>query len=264
MGPGQQMAWTAAGAAALMLVLWAWQQRHRDAGIVDAGWAAGIGAAALGIGLTAGGDRATGVVLAVLGSLWGFRLGWHLLRDRVVGRPEDGRYARMRAALGRHAAAGFLAFFLFQAALVVLFALPFALAAQTAQPPGWHLAAGVAVWTVAMLIEVVADRQLARWRADPANRGRTCRQGLWGWSRHPNYFGEWLHWWAYPLIGLGAPHAAWLWLWPALMFAFLWWITGIPHTERRCLETRGDDYRDYQRRVPMFFPWFPRPAPERP
>jgi len=78
--------------------------------------------------------------------VWGWRLAWHLLRDRVLGKPEDGRYARMRAALGRHASAGFLAFFLFQAGLVLLFALPFVLLSADARPPGWHTLAAVAIW----------------------------------------------------------------------------------------------------------------------
>lgn len=254
-----QAAWIAGGATVLMLALWAWQQRTRDAGIVDAGWAFGIGGAAIGCALTGGGDPWAGAMAGLLGAIWGWRLAWHLLRDRVIGRSEDGRYARMRTALGRHAAIGFLVFFLFQAGLVLLFALPFVILAADPRPPGWHSIAGVIVWLIAVGGEAVADRQLAAWRADPANRGRTCRSGLWAWSRHPNYFCEWLHWWAYVVIGLGAPHGSWLLLWPVLMFAFLWWVTGIPHVERRCLETRGDDYRAYQRRTSMFFPWFPRP-----
>ncbi len=257
-----QLCVIAIAAAALMLGLWLWQQHRRDAGIVDAGWAFGIGTAAVFAGLTGGGDPVVRAVVAVLGAAWGWRLAGYLLRDRVLGKPEDGRYARMRQALGRYAAAGFLVFFLFQAGLILLFALPFVILAGQDRPAGWLTWAGVAVWIVAMTIETTADRQLARWRADPGNQGRTCRAGLWRWSRHPNYFGEWLHWWAYPIIGLGAAHGAWLWLWPALMFAFLWWVTGIPHTERRCLETRGDDYRDYQRTTAMFFPWFPRPSKE--
>jgi steroid 5-alpha reductase family enzyme len=253
-----QIAWIAAGAGALMLGLWAWQQRTRDAGIVDAGWAFGIAAGAVFCALSAGGDRWAAALAGLLGGVWGCRLAWHLLADRVIGRGEDGRYAAMRAALGRHAGAGFLAFFLVQAGLVTLFALPFAILAADPRPPGWHTALGGAIWLVAVGGEIIADRQLARWRADPANRGRTCRRGLWAWSRHPNYFCEWLHWWAYVAIGLGAPHGAWLLLWPPLMFAFLWWITGIPHTERRCLASRGDDYRAYQRSVPVFFPRPPR------
>jgi len=253
-----QTGWIAIGATALMFGLWLWQQRSRDAGIVDVGWAFGIGAGAIFAAASGAGDALARLAIGAMGALWGWRLAWYLLRDRVIGRPEDGRYARMRAALGRHAASGFLAFFLFQAGLVVLFALPFVLLSADARPPGWHTLAAAAIWLVAIAGETLADRQLARWRADPANRGRTCRTGLWAWSRHPNYACEWLHWWAYVVLGLGAMHGAWLWLWPALMFAFLWWITGIPHVERRCLETRGDDYRDYQRRVPVLFPWFPR------
>jgi steroid 5-alpha reductase family enzyme len=117
---------------------------------------------------------------------------------------------------------------------------------------------GAAIVLGAVAGETIADRQLARWRADPAHRGRTCRTGLWRWSRHPNYFFEWLHWWAWPILAIGAP-----WGWaavyaPILMLAFILGLSGIPATERRALATRGEDYRRYQRTTSAFFPWPPR------
>ena len=111
--------------------------------------------------------------------------------------------------------------------------------------------------------ESVADRQLSAWRADPANRGRTCRAGLWGYSRHPNYFFEWIHWLAYPTLAVGLPYGWVAWFAPALMLYLVLKVTGIPPTEAQSLRSRGDDYRAYQRTVNAFFPGPRRRAAER-
>jgi steroid 5-alpha reductase family enzyme len=108
-----------------------------------------------------------------------------------------------------------------------------------------------------VLGETSADRQLSRFRANPANRGRTCREGLWRYSRHPNYFFEWTHWFSYLVIG----HGIWpTWIGPAAMLLFLFRLTGIPFTEQQAIKSRGDDYRAYQRETSVFFPWFPKRA----
>ena len=104
--------------------------------------------------------------------------------------------------------------------------------------------------------ESIADAQLARFRSQPASRGKVCEAGLWRYSRHPNYFFEWLHWWAYVMFAIGASH--WwiaLLLGPVLMLIFLLKITGIPHTEARALESRGQAYRQYQRTTSVSVPW---------
>jgi steroid 5-alpha reductase family enzyme len=113
-----------------------------------------------------------------------------------------------------------------------------------------------------VLGEWTADRQLARFRADPANRGKTCRAGLWRSSRHPNYFFQSLFWWTFVLLSVGAPHA-WLTLISPLIILFLILkVTGIPPTEERALQSRGEDYRAYQRTTSAFIPWFPRRDPQ--
>ena len=116
----------------------------------------------------------------------------------------------------------------------------------------------VAVWLLAVGGEVLADRQLAVWRANPAHRGRVCRAGLWRYSRHPNYFFEWLHWWSYPLLAWGSPEWQLTLLGPALMLYTLLKVTGIPYTEQQALASRGDDYRAYQHSTSAFIPWFPK------
>ncbi|MFS8063864.1 MAG: DUF1295 domain-containing protein [Luteimonas sp.] len=245
-----------AAAATAQALGWWWQRRHVNAGIVDAVWAAGVGGAAMLLAALGDGARFPRITLAVLGGAWGLRLAVHLWH-RVHGEPEDGRYAHLRTRWQDQRT--WFAFFQFQALLVVLFALPFL--AVTRNPvagvtPWWF--AGVAVWIISVLGEAIADAQLARFRADPRNRGRTCRAGLWRYSRHPNYFFEWLHWFTYVLLAVGSPLAWLAWTGPVVMYVFLRWISGIPYTEAQALRSRGEDYRAYQRTTPMLFPWFPR------
>lgn len=240
-------------------LLWLWQERHRDAGIVDVGWAAGLALLALLYALGGEGHPLRRLLVAVMGGLWGGRLALHLLFDRVLGKSEDGRYQTLRQEWGERAPAAFFLFFQAQAALDLLLSLPFLLAAMNPAPAQNAFdAAAVALWCVAVGGESLADRQLARWRADPANRGRTCRVGLWRFSRHPNYFFEWLTWCAFALLAWSAP-LGWIGLTaPLLLLLFLFRITGIPATEAQALRSRGDDYRRYQAETSVFIPWFPR------
>lgn len=243
-------------AALLMTLGWRWQRDHANAGIVDVLWSVGVGGAAILLAWCGAGAGWPRVTLAVLGGLWGMRLAVHLW-TRVRGEPEDGRYRNLRTLWNGDQRKFFL-FFQFQALLIVLFALPFLAVARNRVASGLPLAAGVVLWLVSVIGESIADRQLARFRADPMNRGRTCRQGLWRYSRHPNYFFEWLHWFTYVCLALGSPLAWLAWSGPLLMYVFLRWVSGIPYTEAQALRSRGEDYRAYQRSTPMLFPWFPR------
>lgn len=245
------------GLAVLMMALgWRWQRRHTNTGIVDALWAAGLGGAAVLLALLGPGAALPRLALGVLGGLWGLRLARHLWR-RVRREPEDGRYRALREHWQGDQRRLF-AFFQFQAVLIPLFALPFVAVATNATTSLPGLVAGTAIWIAGVLGEAVADAQLARFRADPRQRGRTCRSGLWRYSRHPNYFFEGLHWFAYVALAIGSPLAWLAWSGPLLMFLFLRFISGIPFTEAQALRTRGEDYRAYQRSTPMLFPWFPK------
>lgn len=248
-------------ASLMMFALWLYEVRTNDAGVVDAGWSLGIGLVALLYGVAyPGAGPARAAVLAVA-LPWSFRLASYLIADRVRGREEDGRYQALRARWGANAHRNFLIFFQFQAALVALFSLPH-LFAMSADAPMFLLLAGVAWGWLAVLGESIADAQLRRWRSSPENKGKTCRAGLWRYSRHPNYFFEWLHWWAYVIMCGASWQAGAALMGPVLMALFLFRVTGIPYTEAQALRSRGEDYRAYQRETSVFFPWFPRQGGE--
>lgn len=240
----------------MMALGWRWQRRRTNAGIVDVLWAAGLGGAAVLLALLGTGAAAPRVMLAGLGGVWSWRLARHLWR-RVRREGEDGRYRALRETWQGNQRKLF-AFFQFQALLIPLFAPPFvAVAANPATSPAW-LVLGAVVWLVGVLGEALADGQLARFRAEPRHRGQTCRNGLWRCSRHPNYFFEWLHWFAYVALAVGSPLAWLAWSGPLLMYLFLRYLSGIPFTEAQALRARGADYRAYQRSTPMLLPWFPK------
>jgi steroid 5-alpha reductase family enzyme len=237
---------------------WLRQRSTANAGLVDVLWAASLGVLAVGYACGADGWLPRRVLVALLAGAWSARLTWHLA-VRVGREPEDGRYAELRERLGARFERWIFWFFQAQALLAVLLSLTF-LVPMAAETQGWRLWDGLAVLLFALSLcgETIADRQLAGWRAAPENRGRTCRAGLWRYSRHPNYFFEWLHWLVYPMLAIGLPYGALLWLAPASMLFLVLRVTGIPPTERQSLKSRGQDYRDYQRSTNAFFPGPPR------
>ncbi len=243
-------------AAVLMSLGWLWQRARSNAGIVDVLWAAGVGGSAIVLAISGSGAPSTRWALGLLGGLWGGRLALHLWR-RVRSEPEDGRYQYLREHWNGDQLK-FFGFFQFQAFLIVLFALPFVAVACNRQASLPWLAAAGAIWLLSVLGESIADAQLARFRSDPSNKGKTCRAGLWRYSRHPNYFFEWLHWFAYVCLAVGSPIAWLAWAGPIVMYVFLRWISGVPYTEKQALRTRGEDYRQYQRTTSILIPWFPK------
>ncbi len=262
------MLYALALAFVVMTALWLVQRKTHNAGIVDVGWSGLIATLALvtaGLQL-AGADTLSGaeqiriLAASLAAALWGFRLSWHIHR-RGHGKPEDQRYAELRAAWGERFQAKLFAFYHFQGVAAAIFALPFILILRN-PATSLHVfeLVGAAVWLIAWTGEVRADAQLAAFKADPANRGKVCDIGLWSRSRHPNYFFEWLIWCAVALGALPAPYG-WIALaCPVLMLYFLFKVTGIPATEEQALKSKGDAYRAYQASTPAFFPRLQRKA----
>lgn len=262
LSPGIQIVLGLPVVSAMMLGLWLAQRRTKNAGIVDVGWATGIGILGVFFAVTSAGYGPRRVVVGILIGVWACRLAVHLLIDRILGQPEEGRYKRLRADWGTKAERNLFGFFQIQAVLSLLFALPVLVVAHNSVSylTAWDYL-GIAVWVVAVGSTALADRQLWQFKQRPENRGRVCREGLWRYSRHPNYFFEWLHWWTYAVMSAGSvywwiPVAA-----PLVMLFFLLRVTGIPPTEAQALASRGDEYRRYQRTTSAFVPWFPRKDP---
>jgi len=251
----------AAIVAAMMFALWAIHLLIRNAAIVDVGWALGLAVLAVYYAAAAHGYPTRRLVIALMAGFWGLRLGVYLLFTRVIGVAEEGRYVQLRQEWKSNVALRFLFFFEFQAVLDVALSVPFLIACiDPRMPLGVAEKVGAGIWLLGMCGEAIADAQLNAFKKNPANKGKTCRAGLWKYSRHPNYFFEWLIWVGYAVFAIAAP---WGWIGlisPALILYFLLGLTGIPATEAQALRSRGEEYRDYQRTTSAFVPWFPKRA----
>jgi steroid 5-alpha reductase family enzyme len=191
--------------------------------------------------------------------LWSLRLGSHLLQRRR-GRDEDFRYREMRAHHGeRFGRVSLHTVFALQAVVQWLLSLTFQapLLWPGARPLGALDAAGAALFLAGFTLESVADWQLERFRRDPASHGRVLAQGLWRYSRHPNYFGDLVLWCGFFVIGASTP-LGWLGaLGPLLLGTLLLRVSGVPLLERG-LSRRLPDYAEYARRTPAFILGRPR------
>jgi steroid 5-alpha reductase family enzyme len=248
----------------VMVAAWAFGLARRNGGWTDVFWTFGSGAtlaAAALFPLEAGAmPQPRQWLVAGLVALWALRLGSYI-GGRVSKHPEDPRYAKFRQDWGAKFSRRMLFVTLPQAPASALLALSVVIAART---PGAELALrdvlGVAILMIAIGGEAVADAQMKLFKAQAANKGKVADVGLWGWSRHPNYFFEWLGWLAYPVIGLDPAHPfTWLSLSaPVVMFLLLTRVSGIPPLEEAQLLSKGEAYRAYQARVSAFFPFPPK------
>ncbi len=247
-----------AASSVVMAALWFVQRRTGNAGIVDVAWAGLVGLLGLFFAAWPAGILWLRVLAGVMIAGWSLRLTIYLFR-RVVGHPEEGRYAELRRRWGDQASRKLFGFFQMQAVAAWLFATPIMAIARSATPPReWCVVLAIACWLVGIGGVSLADWQLARFKKRPEARSQTCREGLWRYSRHPNYFFEWVHWNSYILLATASS----FWWAPVLvacgLLYLLLFVTGIPPTEAQAIASRGDDYRDYQRTTSSFFPWPPR------
>ncbi|MFI8101224.1 DUF1295 domain-containing protein [Streptomyces sp. NPDC086023] len=257
---GTVLAASAATALVVMLVAFAAGTVKGVHRIVDIAWGLAFAAVAVvGWFLSAGhGDPARRTVVALATVVWGLRLAAHIAW-RARGHGEDPRYARMLArASGSRSLYALRSIYLLQGALVWLVSLPVQTALLLPRPLDVTAALGLALWAAGLFFEAVGDHQLARFKSDPANKGRIMDRGLWAWTRHPNYFGDFLVWWGLYLTACATwPTAVATVVSPLVMSALL-----IKGSGKRLLEVHMADrpgYAAYQARTSGFFPRPPRP-----
>lgn len=193
---------------------------------------------------------------------WGLRLGGYLLKRVLKHHPEEEvRYVELRKEWKAGLKWKFLKFFQMQALAMAAMSLPLLLVCMNPRSEwSWIEIGGAAVWLIGVGGEALADAQMARFKANKDNKGKVCQEGLWRWSRHPNYFFEWVIWVGFWLFACGSP-----WGWttvfaPALILYLLLRVTGIPFTERCSVASKGDAYRRYQQTTSAFVPWPPKGA----
>ena len=242
----------------LMTLAWIIQQRTGNSGWVDTVWAYSVGfvGAIAALWPLDGGLPARQALVAGLVLLWSVRLGTHIARRSLEG-IDDPRYAHYANEWGAAAPRRMFVFLQIQALASILLVFSAFLAAHVSQSTlRFQDYAGAAIALAAIGGEALADEQLRRFKTNPQNSGGVCDFGLWGWSRHPNYFFEWLAWFAYPIVAI-SPTAPWSWASlaaPGLMYWLLVHTSGIPPLEEQMLRSRGDRYRAYQARTSAFFP----------
>ncbi|WP_244909555.1 DUF1295 domain-containing protein [Nitrospirillum viridazoti] len=272
MAPALLLAVVALGQCALMALAWAIQRRTRQSGWVDTCWSLAVGAGGLAAALVpvnGAPPTARQILVATLVGLWSARLAAHI-GVRTRGGGDDPRYAELMRVWGPRAPARLFWFLQSQAVAAALLGVTVYAAARNPAP---GLGGGDVLGTLVLLGgiagEGVADAQLARFRRRPDAHGRVCDAGLWRWSRHPNYFFEWLSWLAYPCFALApGPEGLWPWGWlafvgPLMMYVLLVHVSGLPPLEAHMTRSRGAAFADYCRRTSAFVPWPPRRAPWR-
>jgi len=259
----EPLLWALGGLMAGFALLYLFARRIDNYGIVDIAWSYAFGAVALLYAFLGPGWPVRRALIATLALIWSLRLGTHLLVRIVRHHPtEDSRYQQLRRDWGAAFRWKMAGFFQLQAASVVFLSAPFLLATLNPAPAlGPGETAGTVLWLIAISGEALADAQLAACRRDPSQKGRVCDRGLWRFSRHPNYFFEWLIWVAYFIFAAGSPYGWVAVVSPACILGLLLRVTGIPMTEAQSIHSKGDAYRAYQRRTSAFVPWFPRKTP---
>ncbi|MFD1331935.1 DUF1295 domain-containing protein [Methylopila musalis] len=250
----------AAAMSAFMAVATAVERRTGNSGWIDVVWTAGLGLTGIaGALLPFGtGPMSRRLLVAGLALAWALRLGLHIAQ-RTSGIAEDPRYAKLKRDWGADAPRRLARMLQMQALASIPLGLGIVLAAHSPAPSlGWPDVAGVAVFAAGLAGGAIADRQLRAFAR--SGRGGVCDRGLWGWSRHPNYFFECVLWCSYPVIALGSGH---LWGWlavlaPVCITLLLTRISGIPPLEEHMLAKHGDAYRAYQRRTSALIPLPPK------
>ncbi len=262
--PGLVTAIAAAALAVLFIGLWAVSVRISDVSIVDPVWGPAFAVVALACLIAGDASRGAGGegrrwLLLVLTAVWGLRLGGYLLVRKLGDPGEDRRYTKMRE---RRSEASFALYslgtvFLLQGLLVLIVSLPLQVAAERRTGLGWLAWIGVLVWVVGVFFEAVGDEQMRRFKARPDTGGQVMDRGLWRYTRHPNYFGDFCVWWGLWIVALGAGGTWWTVVGPLVMSFLLIKGSGAALLEKDISERRPQ-YREYIERTSGFIPRPPR------
>lgn len=249
-----------AGMALLFAAAYVFARRVDNYGIVDVVWSGAFTLVALGYASFLNGEPTRRWVIAIMATVWSLRLALHLGKRVYRSHPEeDGRYQQLRRDWGANFARKMFGFFQLQGISVILLATPFLLASSNPEPRLQLLEwLGLGIAGLALIGETVADAQLAAFKRDTTNKDKVCDRGLWGYSRHPNYFFEWLIWVGFALFALASPSGWLAVICPVIMYYLLTRVTGVRYTEEQLARSKGPAYREYQRRTSAFFPWAPK------
>lgn len=244
------MAWKQV--ALMMFILWVVQVKTKNASYVDLGWVTGIWMSCFLFAVRTGPLNLRKEILLILVSLWTTRLGT-LLVLRL--NKEDSRYTKIRNDWKKFQNFKFFLMYQFQGLISVALSWGYLIICLNSVHDFSPLEyGGVLLWIVGFVGEAMADNQLKLFKADPSNEGKICEEGLWHYSRHPNYFFEWVMWLAYFLMALAAPFGWTAVVMPILMYYFLMHVSGVPLAEEQSLRTKGEDYRRYQKTTSVFMP----------
>lgn len=234
---------------------WAIQRATGLSGWIDMIWSGAVGIGGMIAVLFSHGQSDRRVMIGCLIAAWALRLGSHI-GSRTRGATEDPRYAKFIEEWGDSAAWRLFVFLQIQALAAFVLVLAVYLAA-TNTAPFLRILDLIALFVAILALggEAISDAQLARFRKTPQAKTEVCEVGFWRYSRHPNYFFEWLFWCAWPILGLTASMWSTLSLLaPLLMYWLLVHVSGIPPLEEHMLRSRGEKFRSLQRRVNAFFP----------
>jgi steroid 5-alpha reductase family enzyme len=263
---GETVLFGLATAVAMMGIVTVVSNRIKNAGFVDVMWGVTLTILPFIYSWLSYGYWGRELLIGGTLALASGRLALHLWRRFLLEHPkEDPRYNNLRKAWqARGFSDDWIEFFFFwvfqiQAVLIAVLSFPMAIAMQNANPqimwPEWL---GLGIWIIGFIGETVADEQLRDFKRWPSNDKKVCQSGLWKYSRHPNYFCQWLMWVAYWVIASATVSGIYTVFVPIIMLIFLTKYTGVAATEAHALESRGSAYLAYQKSTSPFIPWFPK------
>ncbi len=244
--------------SAIMIFTWIIAYKIKNAGIVDILWAFNFLFIAFVIWLLADGASTRKNLVCFLAGLWSIRLGIYLLiRVGSHLNKEEGRYQQLRSEWAPNANLKFFIFFQMQALSNVFLAIPFFIIAINPAPTLSIIEyIGAAFWLLFIIGEGLSDYQLQQFKKKSANKGKVCNTGFWNYSRHPNYFFQFMLWIAVFILALPSPYGWISIICPIVIGLLIFKVTGIPMTEEQSIRSKGDLYKEYQRTTSVFIPWF--------